>query len=161
MDYASLADEEVHKIAACLQYTINAFVKELPFDEAPQERLYLGTHYFPSDFRDPYIDLSPEEQRKQPKSYHLEATAGVILGLWRFADETEHAAGAGFDRMANALWAKMQHFVRDHDFPYSSQRIHNLSTQLQSSTAAIWFIDVYDYVRGDHGHFDRPPRLRF
>ncbi len=156
VDYASLADEEVNKIAACLQYTIDAFVKELPFDDDPQDRLYLGTHYFPSDFRDPYIDLGVEEQTKQPKSYHLEATAGVILGLWRFADETNHAAGAGFHRKANDLWAKMQRFVRDHDFPYSSQRIHNLSTQLQSSTAAIWFIDVYDHQQGAQDDLDRP-----
>ncbi len=156
VDYASLTDEEVKKISACLHYTIKAFVKELPFGGDPQERLYLGTHYFPSDFRDPYIDLSAEDQQKQPKSYHLEATAGVILGLWRFAENTEHEDVATFRRMANTLWAEMQRFVRDHDFPYSSQRIHNLSTQLQSSTAAIWFIDVYDHRHFAQQHWDRP-----
>ncbi len=156
VDYASLSEEEVGKIGTCLQYTIDAFVKELPFDEDPQDRRYLGTHYFPADFRDPYIDLSLAEQAKQPKSYHLEATSGVILGLWRFAEETEHPQGVGFRRVANELWAEMQRFVRDHDFPYSSQRIHNLSTQLQSSTAAIWFIDVYDHQRSVDADWDRP-----
>ncbi len=156
VDYASLKEEEINQIALCLHYTIAAFVKELPFTDDPQDRRYLGTHYFPADFKDPYIDLTPAEQAQQPKSYHLEATSGVILGLWRFAHESGHQDARHFQGVGDDLWSGMQRFVRDHGFPYSSQRIHNLSTTLESSTAAIWFIDVWDDEARRQRSADRP-----
>ncbi len=156
VDYATLGDKRQSKLAACLHYTVRAFVKKLSFTDDPHEKQYLGTHYFPWDFRDPYIDLAPEDQAKQPKSYHLEATAGVILGLWRFAEQSDHPDASYFRDVGNTLWSEMQTFVVDHGFVYSSRRIQNLSTRLESSTAAIWFIDVQDASLQRPGFSDRP-----
>ncbi len=157
VDVNSLDEDRTKKLAACLHYTIETFVKELGFSDAPQERRYLGTHYFPRDFRDPYIDLSEEEQKKQPRSYHVEATLGLILGLWRFADQNEgHPDAPYFSSVGQELWYWMQVFVQDHGFVYSSQRIQNLSTLLQSSTAAIWFIRTRDYEQQQRQSQDRP-----
>ncbi len=148
VSYPELSEEEREKLAACLHYTIRSFVKPLPFTDGAQERAYVGAHYFPSDFADPYIDLTPEDQAKQPKSYHLEATAGLILGLWTFADQqSEHPDADSFRSKADELWYWMQIYVQDHGFPYSSQRIQDLSTLLPSSTALIWFLDVWDYEK--------------
>ncbi len=113
VDFGTLSEAEITKVAACLRYTIDAFVKDLPFSNDPQDRSYRGAHYFPADFRDPYIDLSPEAQSKQPRSYHLEATAGVILGLWRFTERVDHEDSAYFRRTGDDLWYWMQRFVHD------------------------------------------------
>ncbi len=156
VDFPTLNESQTGKLAACLHHTVDAFVKDLPFGDAPQDRRYRGAHYFPRDFKDPYIDLSPEDQEKQPKSYHLEATAGVILGLWRFAEESGHREAAYFQQFGDSLWHSMQDFVAEHGFPYSSQRIQNLSTLLQSSTAAIWFLDVADHTLDRQKTSDRP-----
>ncbi len=127
------------KLARCLEYTELQFAKMLQFGT----RYYYGTHYFQNAFRDPYIEPS----ELQESSFHLEATTGLILGLLKFADaRPDHAKSGLFRDQALALWGGVQAFVRDHGFPYSSQRIQDLSTLLLSSTAAIWFIDVYDYL---------------
>ncbi len=67
------------------------------------------------------------------------------------AGPTTHLLGE-----ARELWADVQPFVRDHGFAYSSQRIQDLSTRLSSSTATIWFIDVYDYLQEVDSDSDRP-----
>ncbi len=46
---------------------------------------------------------------------------------------------------ADLLFGQMNRFVRDNGFPYSSRRIQDLMTALESSTAAIWFVDVHDH----------------
>ncbi len=137
----SLSDEHQEKLAKCLHYTLLVFAKDLPFEK----KVYYGTHYFKNSFRDPYIEESP----LQESSYHLEATAGLILGLVRFSEvHVDHASSAHFRKQAHKLWSSMQRYVSEWGFPYSSQRIHNLSTLLASSTAIIWFIDVYDALNG-------------
>ncbi len=54
------------------------------------------------------------------------------------------------------MWAGVQAFVLDHGFPYSSQRIQDLSTLLTSSTALIWFIDTYEYFHRRAQDLQRP-----
>ncbi len=140
----------IDRLAACLVYTTIQFVKDLPFEvsrceapsaHCPPAKTYRGTHYFQNAFRDPYIEPS----ELQESSYHLEATMGLILGLLRFAQaHPAHPSAARFLEDARSLWSGAQAFVQDHNFPYSSQRIHNLSTRLSSSTAVVWFIDVHD-----------------
>ncbi len=140
VNFVDLEEQHREKLAKCLHYTILVFAKDLRFEE----KVYYGTHYFKNTFRDPYIEESP----LQEKSYHLEATAGLILGLLRFADAyPNHNASPSFRKEAHKLWSDMQDYVSEWGFPYSSERIHNLSTLLQSSTAAIWFIDVYAYLQ--------------
>ncbi len=139
------------KLAKCLRYTMGAFVRKLPFED----KSYYGAHYFKNEFRDPYID----ESSLQEQSYHLEATTGLILGLLVYADaHPEHVASLGFRNDAMRLWAGVQAYVAEWGFPYSSQRIQDLSTQLSSSTAAIWFIDVYDYLQRHYTSPHRPLR---
>ncbi len=140
----------VERLAACLEYTVIQYVKDLSYEASscdapaascPPAKTYRGTHYFQNAFRDPYIEPS----ELQESSYHLEATMGLTLGLLRFAKaHPEHPSARGFLEDAENLWSGAQAFVQDHNFPYSSQRIHNLSTRLSSSTAVVWFIDVYD-----------------
>ncbi len=150
------------RLALCLEYTILQYAKDLSYGEdgcspdtasCPPKRTYRGTHYFQNSFRDTYIEPS----ELQESSYHLEATMGLILGLYRFAHaRPDHPASEAFLAEAQSLWAGAQAFVRDHGFVYSSQRIQDLSAILVSSTALVWFIDVYDYLDAeDRGH-DEP-----
>ncbi len=152
------------RLAECLQYTVLQYAKDLSFGDdgcapasasCPPRTTYRGTHYFQNAFRDPYIEPS----ELQESSYHLEATMGMILGLLRFVEtHPERPEAHAFAEEASRLWAGAQHFVRDQGFPYSSQRIQDLSTLLASSTAAIWFIDVHDYLDGLEAEIDRPLR---
>ncbi len=152
VDRVSLAKAERDKLSQCLDYTIDRFVKsDLEFDG----QLYRGAHYFPRDFKDPYI----EESLFQEDLYHLEATTGLILALLYFADSYEDEyedAAARYRTEAGKLWADMQRFVAAHGAAYSSVRIQDLMTQLPSATAAIWYIDVYDYFADRYGDIDRP-----
>ncbi len=153
VQYGELEAVHTDRLARCLEYTILQFAKELSFGEdlcdpykasCPPKKTYRGTHYFQNAFRDPYIEPSS----LQTSSYHLEATMGLILGLFRFAQaHPEHPASGMFLREAHHLWAGAQGFVRDHGFVYSSQRIQDLSAVLVSSTALVWFIDVYDELQ--------------
>ncbi len=152
----------VERLAQCLQYTVIQYVKELGFGESgchperascPRQEIYLGAHYFQNTFKDPYI--APSDL--QASSYHLEATMGLILGLLRFYEAyPDHPQANAFLMESRRLWAGAQAFVEDHGFPYSSQRIQDLSTQLSSSTAAIWFVDVYAAFSAHDGDFNRP-----
>ncbi len=149
VDFDELPPDSVYieRLAQCLEFTELHFAKDLSFGT----RSYYGTHYFQNAFKDPYID----ESELQDSSFHLEATTGLILGLHRFAKaHPSHDKSEWFRARASALWDGVQSFVRDHGFPYSSQRIHNLSTLLSSSTAVIWFIDVHDAL-GDGHDVDR------
>ncbi len=129
-------EAEAEALARCLEFTTLAFAKTIGF----RGRRYYGAHYFFDGFEDRYIAATG----RQEESFHLEATTGLILGLLRFVEHhPEHPRSAFFAREAEALWAGVQSFVTQHDFPYSSQRILNLSTRLTSSTAIIWFIDTF------------------
>ncbi len=153
VDYESLKAFPVYedRLARCLEYTVLQFAKPLKFGG----KTYYGTHYFQNAFRDQYIDPSD----LQESSYHLEATTGLILGLHAFAvAHPDHPKSAAFRSEALRLWAGVQTFVADHGFPYSSQRIQDLSTLLSSSTAVIWFIDVHDALETGEAAEDRPLR---
>ncbi len=141
----------VDRLGQCLRYTVVRFTKKLAFGGPGSA--YYGTHYFQNTFRDPYINPS----KLQETSYHLEATMGLILGLHRFVEaypEAPHADALKDESIR--LWAGAQAFVRDHGFPYSSERIQDLSTRLASSTAVIWFVDVHDALQGRAQDLDRP-----
>ncbi len=139
VNYSDLPEPMLDKLGRALEYTLLVFAKPLAFEG----RTYYGTHYFKNNFKDPYI----AENELQERSYHLEATLGLILGLDHFAQaHPEHPRSARFQTQAEALWTGVQQYVRDWGFPYSSQRIQDLSTRLLSSTAAIWFIDAYEVL---------------
>ncbi len=161
VDYVDLAQAGGHnggsipytdRVAQCLEYTVLRFVKDLRVKTERCERdnesclapkTYRGAHYFQNAFHDPYI--APSEM--QESSYHVEATMGLIQGLYRFASvHPEHPRAEILLEDARGLWAGAQHFVRDHGFVYSSQRIQDLSARMVSSTAIIWFIDVHDAI---------------
>ncbi len=150
----------VQKLARCLEYTTLLYVKPLGFCSSKESTAcpetastYTGTHYFQNAFRDPYIEPSELQQ----SSYHLEATMGLIAGLMAFAKaHPEHARSSDFERTARTMWKDAQKFVRTHGFPYSSQRIQNLSTLLSSSTAIVWFLDVYAMMKASDSDFNRP-----
>ncbi len=148
VDYRTLPAERVDQLERCLTYTVEKFADHLPYGSG--ERCYYGTHYFPNTFHDAYID----KNNRQEDAYHLEATTGLILGLHRFS-QAYPARGQRFFQEAQALWTGAQIFVRDHGFVYSSQRVQDLFARLDSSTAAIWYIDVYDALETqneDRGH---------
>ncbi len=140
VDYDDLTDKRaIERLGRCLEFTTLAFAKKIAF--GPKQ--YYGTHYFFDGFEDRYIDASDQQEQ----SFHLEATTGLILGLLAFAEaHPTHPKAPFFRSEAGALWSGVQDFVADHGFPYSSQRIQDLSTLLTSSTALIWFIDVYDHI---------------
>ncbi len=164
VDYAALEENNpnlqpsryVDQLDRCLRYTIVRFVKPLGMcpkanrNHCPEgTNTYLGTHYFQNAFRDPYI--APSEL--QDASYHLEATMGLILGLFRFVEAyPQHPSAATLRRTAQTLWAEAQRFVADHGFVYAGKRIQDLSTQLSSGTAVVWFLDVYAYLSAQEGH---------
>ncbi len=152
VDYGTLPKEHKDKLATCLDYTIRHFArKDLPF----HGKTYHGTFYFPREFKDPYI----EQNDDQEELYHLEATTGLILGLLYFVDHLEDEypiESQGFRAEANAMWADMQNFLLDHGLPYSTVRIQDLMTLLPSSTATIWYIDVFDYYASRDGGLDQP-----
>ncbi len=145
VDYQDLtSQEDIDALARCLEFTALSFNKDIAFEG----KTYYGSHYFFDGFEDQYIEATD----RQEKSFHLEATAGLIMGLLAFAEHhPEHPRSDFFGQEALALWAGVQDFVIDHEFPYSSQRIIDLSTLLNSSTAIIWFIDTYD-------QFNRHPK---
>ncbi len=145
VDYEDLQNPDyVDRLAECLEFTTLVFAKSIRVGS----REYYGTHYFLDAFEDRYISASS----LQEESFHLEATAGLILALIEFADRfPEHPRSAFFEAEAWALWTGVQDFVVDHGFPYSSQRIQDLSTRLTSSTALIWFIDVYKRLEEKRG----------
>ncbi len=133
--------EDIDALARCLEFTTLAFGKDIAF----RGKTYYGAHYFFDGFEDPYIQATD----RQEQSYHLEATTGLVMGLLTFARHyPTHPKSGYFRQEAFTLWDGIQAFVIDHDFPYSSQRIVNLSTLLISSTALIWFIDTYDQISG-------------
>ncbi len=148
VDFGTLPPLFEERLAKCLTYTIAVFAKPLPYEG----RTYYGTHYFTNRFKDPYI----EESALQETSYHLEATTGLILGLYTFKNARPgHPKSQAFGAEGGALWAGVQAFVRDWGFQYSSQRIQDLSTPLASSTAVVWFIDVYEYLQEQDQDLDR------
>ncbi len=150
----------VMRLEQCLRYTVIRFAKELGYgtpscdssrDACPGQVRYYGAHYFQNTFEDPYILPSA----LQESSYHLEATMGLIGGLLEFARaHPKRPSSKAFRDEALRLWAGAQAFVHDHGFLYSSQRIQDLSAVLESSTAIIWFIDVYDRLRERDGALD-------
>ncbi len=149
VEHQGLGDNDTEKLAQCLEYTLDRFVKELWVDS---ER-YWGAFYFPNSFSDPYVNRSDAQE----ELYHLEATAGLILALWKFADAHKgHDQAAELRAHGQTLFWHMNRFVRDHGFPYSSRRIQDLMTELQSSTAAIWFVDTHDYYLHEPLDPDRP-----
>ncbi len=151
VNHTGLKDVYVDRLARCLSFTVLAFAKRIRF----ANKAYYGAHYFLDGFEDRYIAQS----HQQEQSFHLEATTGLILGLRRFAEHhPQRAETPFFEAEADRLWAGVQAFVTDHGFPYSSQRILDLSTLLTSSTALIWFIDVYEDRHGLWGDPQRPLR---
>ncbi len=142
VDYRDLEDPaKIDALARCLSFTSLAFGKHIEF----RGHAYYGAHYFFDGFEDRYISATD----RQELSFHLEATTGLIMGLLKFvAHHPSHPQSPGFRREADALWAGVQDFVLDHGFPYSSQRILDLSTLLTSSTALIWFIDTHEAFYG-------------
>ncbi len=154
VDYDELPRESgyVSRLGRCLEYTVQMFAR--PFEI--EGEVYYGAHYFLNDFQDPYIRPSIFQE----ESYHLEATTGLILGLLKFAAAYPEDPRSEYLRTeALDLWAGAERFVADYGFPYSSQRIQDLSTQLSSSTALIWYIDTYNYLaelKRNRGSFHGP-----
>ncbi len=151
VDYQNLSGAYKAQLAECLNYTVSRFVDDLEFNG----NVYHGAFYFPNNFKDPYID----ESQEQESLYHLEATTGLVLGLLRFSDSVGDEFpedSKAFRVKAALLWADMQRFLNDHGLPYSTVPIHNLMTELPSATAAIWYIDVFDYYADHYGHIDQP-----
>ncbi len=150
VDYKTLTDSEhIDALARCLEFTALAFGKDIRFGK----NTYYGAHYFFDGFEDPYIQAT----NRQEQSFHLEATAGLVMGLLAFVEHhPKHHKSTFFEREAHRLWGGVQAFVIDHDFPYSSQRILDLSTLLNSSTALIWFIDAYENLNEVSNRWQQP-----
>ncbi len=149
VDYRTLPPRRVEQLRTCLEYSVEKFADHMPY--GANHACYYGSHYFPNSFRDRYIARSDQQER----SYHLEATLGLILGLHRFFQAYPQQAGS-LEAKARALWVGVQAFVRDHGFVYSSQRIQDLSTRLASSTAVIWYLDVFDALERQDGDLNQP-----
>ncbi len=156
VDHTSISRAEREKLARCLDYTIAHFTKELGFEGTE----YYGAHYFPKGFKDRYIRPNQDQERL----YHIEGTAGLILGLLYFADaHPEHERSPDFRNSALRLWNDMQLFVQEHDFPYSTHRVLDLMATLDSNTSAVWFMQVYNYLAksspsdGSTDSTDAPP----
>ncbi len=149
VNFDDLPSDRVDQLSECLVYTVDKFADVMPYGSNGQ--CYYGAHYFPNTFKDPYISQSD----RQEISYHLEATAGLILGLYRF-HQAHPNRGEDFHEKSHRLWSGVQTFVRDHGFVYSSQRIQDLSARLASSTAVIWYLDVYDALEHLDDGLDRP-----
>ncbi len=151
VDYKSLSKTHMKRLSRCLRYTIGRFVDDLQSSRGT----YRGAFYFTNNFKDPYIEAS----RDQESLYHLEATTGLILALLTFSDHASELFPEDAQNLrqeAHDLWSEMQRFVRDHGAPYSSISIKNVMTELESSTAAIWYIDVYDYYATQYHNPDQP-----
>ncbi len=149
VDYQALPGPRVDQLRQCLHYSIDKFSEHIGYGRNNQ--CYYGAHYFPNSFRDAYIEQSDQQE----VCYHLEATTGLILGLHRFA-RASPGDDPTLEAEAAALWSGVQSFVRDHGFAYSSTRIQDLFTPLASSTAAIWYLDVYDALERPDETVDLP-----
>ena len=126
------------KLALALDFTIRTFVKRIQY----QGREYFGAHYFSNQFADPYI----EPHQLHESAYNLEPTAGLILGLHKFCEANPKSKFIfAFENIANRMCKDMQIFVRNHGFMYATKRIKHVLTQLQSSTAAVWYLEVCHY----------------
>ena len=138
VDYDVVVAEEIEKLASALEFTINHFIKDnLVF----QGNTYYGAHYFLNPYEDPYIERSD----RQEAIYHMEATAGLILGLKKFVSRNEtHPNARNFTEVAEKLWSEMQRFAKNHEFLYATEHLPYLMVPLYSSTSAIWYLDVYD-----------------
>ena len=106
VDYETLPPEYLDRLAGALYYTFDNFVKYIEYED----KCYYGAHYFLNRFEDPYI----EQTDLQEGLYHMEATAGLILGLYKFYEcNPDHPDSAEFRRRAERVWANMQFFVNE------------------------------------------------
>ena len=138
--HGELTAKQVDQLAHAIDWSNRNFLKDLSYGD--QSKKYFGAHYFLNSFEDPYIKKS----ELQEKLYQLEITAGFILSLNKFADaHPQHAMSVRFRKLAWRIWIDMQRFVQDHGFPYSTTKIRNLMTPLQSATSVIWYLDTRDY----------------
>jgi hypothetical protein len=146
VDYRDLSNQRVLQISQGLEYTCKQFVKHFKVEG----KTYLGCHYFTNDFEDPYIHRSCGQE----EIYHLEATAGLIMGLMKFCEENPKQIRTGeFRELALKLWGEMKRFVQIHGFVYATGGIDNLMTRLESATSAIWYLQVHD-------HFEEKAKIR-
>jgi len=146
VNFSELSDEQKDKLAKSLRYTIREFVKSIEY----KEDSYYGGHYFGNEFHDFYIQQSD----LQEETYHTEATLSLIHALYEFCIlQPQHPYTAEFQETAKQLWENCVRLVSNHGFPYATKEIKELTNTLQSSTAAIWYIDVYDYLQA-HGLLD-------
>ena len=140
VDLTQLTPSQVDKLGEGLAFTNEHFVKTFVGYEG-DETSYLGAHYFPPTFEDAFIDADP----RQADGYHLEATTGLIQSLARFSNVfPKHPRSAEFAALADALWFDLRRFSGRHGFAYATDSLYNVSTTLESSTAAIWVVDTFD-----------------
>ncbi len=152
VDYETLPPAFQDKLASCLDYTIWRFTSTNLTYEGDT---YYGAFYFTNNFVDKYVEQSVEQE----DLYHIEATTGLIQGLLYFHEalvESHPEVSARYLQEATLLWADMQRFLAANGTPYATRSIQDLMTQLSSATAAIWFVDVYDYFAKTHGDVDQP-----
>ena len=146
VNFEELTDVQKEQLARSLSYTIEKFVKEIDY----KEDTYYGGHYFTNDFYDPYVAQSD----LQEKTYHTEATLSLIEALYEFTRQyPQHHYTEKFQKVAQRLWDNCIQFITKHGFRYATQEINNLTGTFESATAAIWYIDVYDFLKS-HGSLD-------
>jgi hypothetical protein len=133
----ALTSVEKEELADSLYYTAEEFTREFNLNG----ETYFGAHYFLDDFWDPYISRDGVKS----DSYHIEATAGLIIGLHDFADAFPRHQYSAYSRtIAFQLWKDMQRFVDSYGLIYSSTSIDNLFEPLPSTVSAVWFLWAYD-----------------
>jgi hypothetical protein len=131
-----LSTEHVGALADGLHYTVEEFTKDFVISD----KTYFGAYYFQDEFKDPYIS----EDGLKSDSYHIEATAGLIISLHDFADAfPSHTHSPHFRYVALDLWKNMQYFVEEFGLKHSSISIKNLFVSLDSHTSAVWFLRAY------------------
>ncbi len=152
VDFETLPPAYQDKLASCLDYTIWRFTST---DLTYRGGSYYGAFYFTNSFVDRYVEQSLEQE----DLYHIEATTGLIQGLLYFHEamaETHPEVSLRYLQEATLLWADMQRFMAANGTPYATRSILDLMTQLSSATAAIWYLDVYDYFAKTHGDVNQP-----
>lgn len=133
IDLYELNSEQIEVIADSLAYTVSNFTADFTIGD----NAYFGAHYFSDGFEDPYAGRSTTSS----KSYHIEATCGLIYGLLRFSQVfPDHPNSPLFYDVAVKLWADMQGFINDFGFVYASASENDTSEPEEASISAIWYL---------------------
>jgi len=148
-----LNEDQLKKLSDALVYSIETFTKDFRISG----KSYFGVHYFEDGFEDLYV----EKSENHSKSYHIEATCGLIMGLLKFVKNNPNDPNSPlFQTTALKLWRDLQYVINEHGLFYSSLAVKNVSETMDASVSAIWYLLAVNDFEKNPRYYVIPYRKR-